>query len=64
MAVIGMLMSAMFRVQLANPGESSILYNLLPFYGKNEHHDIHHSKRDGNYASTFIIWDIIFSNRL
>ena len=30
MAVIGMLMSAMFRVQLANPGESSILYNLLP----------------------------------
>ena len=28
MAVIGMLMSAMFRVQLANPGESSILYNL------------------------------------
>ena len=30
MAVVGMLMSAIFRVQLANPGESSILYNLLP----------------------------------
>ena len=30
MAVIGMLMSAIFRVQLANPGESSLLYNLLP----------------------------------
>ena len=30
MAVIGMLMSAIFRVQLANPGESSFLYNLLP----------------------------------
>ena len=30
MAVIGMLMSAVFRVQLANPGESSWLYNLLP----------------------------------
>ena len=30
MAVIGMLMSAIFRVQLANPGESSVLYNLLP----------------------------------
>ena len=31
MALVGMLMSAIFRVQLANPGESSILYNLLPF---------------------------------
>jgi cytochrome c oxidase subunit 1 len=30
MAIIGMLMSAVFRVQLANPGESSWLYNLLP----------------------------------
>ena len=30
MAVIGMLMSAIFRVQLANPGESSFLYNILP----------------------------------
>ena len=30
MALVGMLMSAIFRVQLANPGESSILYNLLP----------------------------------
>ena len=27
MAVVGMLMSAIFRVQLANPGEASILYN-------------------------------------
>jgi cytochrome c oxidase subunit 1 len=30
MAVIGMLMSAIFRVQLANPGGSSVLYNLIP----------------------------------
>ena len=30
MAILGMLMSAVFRVQLANPGESSFLYNLLP----------------------------------
>ena len=36
MAVIGMLMSAMFRVQLANPGESSLLYNLLPGSWVNE----------------------------
>jgi len=36
MAVIGMLMSAMFRVQLASPGESSFLYNLLPGNWLNE----------------------------
>ena len=30
MAFVGMLMSAIFRVQLANPGEYSVLYNLLP----------------------------------
>jgi len=36
MAVVGMLMSAIFRVQLANPGESSILYNLLPSGWTNE----------------------------
>ena len=30
MAIVGMLMSAIFRVQLANPGETSFLYNLLP----------------------------------
>ena len=30
MALVGMLMSAIFRVQLANPGEYSALYNLLP----------------------------------
>tara|TARA_B100001287_G_scaffold273374_1_gene276694 strand:- start:18763 stop:20538 length:1776 start_codon:yes stop_codon:yes gene_type:complete len=30
MAIVGMVMSAIFRVQLANPGETSVLYNLLP----------------------------------
>ena len=30
MAAVGMLMSAIFRVQLAKPGETSVLYNLLP----------------------------------
>ena len=30
MAFVGMLMSAIFRVQLANPGEYSVLYNFLP----------------------------------
>ena len=36
MAVLGMVMSAVFRVQLANPGESSILYSLLPGSWVNE----------------------------
>ena len=36
MALVGMLMSAIFRVQLANPGESSLLYNLLPSNWLNE----------------------------
>ena len=36
MAVVGMLMSAMFRVQLANPRGSSMLYNLLPSHWLNE----------------------------
>ena len=44
--------------------KTSKLYRLFPFYGNNEHHDIHHSKRDGNYASTFIIWDVMFGSRI
>jgi len=44
--------------------KTSKFYRLFPFYGNNEHHDIHHSKRDGNYASTFIIWDVIFGSRI
>ena len=36
---------------------------LIPFYGDNEHHDLHHAKRDGNYASTFILWDKIMGTK-
>ena len=39
-------------------------YKIFPFYGTNEHHDIHHSKRNGNYASTFVIWNEIFKSRI
>jgi hypothetical protein len=39
MAIIGMLMSAIFRVQLANPGEYSVLYELLPGGWLNEDAD-------------------------
>ena len=36
----------------------------FPFYGTNEHHDIHHARRDGNYASTFTLWDVLFKTKL
>jgi len=32
----------------------------LPFYGGAEHHDLHHQRHSGNYASSFKIWDYIF----
>ena len=39
-------------------GLRSSLGNLIPFYGTTEHHDRHHMKKtQGNYASTFTIWD-------
>ena len=44
--------------------KSSILHKLMPFYGNNEHHDVHHAKRDGNYSSTFILWDYIFKTKI
>ena len=43
--------------------KTSFIFNMIPFYGKNEHHDMHHAKRDGNYASTFTIWDYLFNTK-
>ena len=36
----------------------------FPFYGTNEHHDTHHARPDGNYASTFTLWDVLFKTKL
>ena len=36
---------------------SSKIVSAIPFYGTTEHHDLHHSRNQGNYASTFTIWD-------
>jgi len=44
--------------------KSSFLTKMIPFYGNNEHHDFHHAKRDGNYSSTFTLWDKIFKTKL
>ena len=44
--------------------KSSNLSKFFFIYGDNEHHDVHHSRRDGNYASTFLIWDLIFKTKI
>ena len=44
--------------------KSSIINYIIPLYGNNEHHDIHHSQRDGNYSSTFIFWDRLLKTKL
>ena len=43
--------------------KTSFIKYLVPFYGDNEHHDLHHAKRDGNYSSTFILWDKIMGTK-
>ena len=44
--------------------KSSFLNRSFPFSGTNEHHDLHHAKRDGNYSSTYTLWDTIFRTKL
>ncbi|RLO13664.1 hypothetical protein DYB28_012005 [Aphanomyces astaci] len=34
--------------------------NFLPFWAGPVHHDFHHEKFDGNYASVFTVWDYVF----
>ena len=43
--------------------KTSWIKYFIPFYGDNEHHDLHHAKRDGNYASTFVLWDRIMGTK-
>lgn len=46
-------------------GLQSKLGTYIPFYGTAEHHDRHHMKRtQGNYASTFTIWDRLLKTYL
>ena len=44
--------------------KSSFLNSFMPFSGTNEHHDIHHAKKNGNYSSTFSFWDTVFKTKL
>ena len=45
-------------------GYRSILSNWIPFWGETEHHDMHHQMPNGNYASTFTLWDHIFKTKM
>ena len=44
--------------------KSSKITSAIPFYGTTEHHDLHHSRNKGNYASTFTIWDKVFGTEI
>ena len=45
-------------------GFKSKIGKWIPFWGENEHHDIHHEKLDGNYATTFTFWDWVFKTKM
>ena len=44
--------------------KSSKITTSIPFYGTTEHHDLHHSRNKGNYASTFTLWDKVFGTEI
>tara|TARA_B100000965_G_scaffold384122_1_gene384028 strand:- start:47 stop:781 length:735 start_codon:yes stop_codon:yes gene_type:complete len=45
-------------------GFRSFFSKWIPFWGESEHHDMHHEKLNGNYATTFTIWDRIFNTKI
>jgi len=45
-------------------GFKSFLSKYIPFWGESEHHDLHHEKLNGNYATTFTIWDYLFNTKI
>jgi len=45
-------------------GFKSLFSHWIPFWGECEHHDKHHEVLNGNYASTFTIWDIVFGTKM
>lgn len=45
-------------------GIKSFFTQYIPFWGTSEHHDFHHSRIKGNYASMFTFWDKIFGTSI
>ena len=62
--LVYLVLRVLHEIHIHSGIKTSILHKIIPFYGSNEHHDTHHAKRDGNYASTFVFWDILFKTRL
>ena len=62
--LIYLIIRNLHEIHIHSGIKSSKLHKIIPFYGTNEHHDTHHAKRDGNYASTFIFWDLLFKTKL
>lgn len=54
----------MHEIHIHSGIKTSKYLKYIPLYGINEHHDIHHSKRMGNYASTFTFWDILLKTKI
>jgi methylsterol monooxygenase len=45
-------------------GIKSRFFKAVPVFAPAEHHDLHHSRPFGNYASTFLIWDKVFGTEV
>ena len=45
-------------------GFKSYISKYIPFWGESEHHDLHHEKLNGNYATTFKFWDRLFKTEI
>ena len=45
-------------------GFKSFFTKWIPFWGESEHHDLHHKKLNGNYATPFTIWDRFFKTKI
>jgi len=45
-------------------GFKSVFSKWIPFWGESEHHDMHHEQLNGNYATTFTIWDVVFKTKI
>ena len=45
-------------------GFKSFFSKWIPLWGESEHHDLHHEKLNGNYATTFTLWDRLFKTKI
>lgn len=56
------LLRNLHEIQIHSDLELPLL-SKIPFVSKTRHHDDHHAKLAGNYASTFVWMDLIFKTR-